>query len=169
VLLPLIIPGIALQRPCLPAVSMAVLLLSDLLDGRIARPMKHAGAFDKTLDSTVDLVLIYSLFIALYAGGVLATYQFVFFYLAMLTILSLQFALSAAGRGEQLLVTTPAKTAGALQCPYLPLLIAREVTLKGALGSLLDVCLFALLSTVIVLNSAECLLTIRTLRGVSVA
>jgi len=159
-LLPIVIVGVATHRGYLAVGAMAVLLVTDLLDGRIARLMRQSGSFGKTLDSTVDFVLIYSLFITLYASGRLATYQFAFLYLSMLTILSLQFALAAAGRTSELPATALGKATGALQYAYLLFVLAREVTPKVQALAVADKVFFAVLAAAIVLNSAECILRI---------
>mgnify|MGYP001144630204 CR=1 FL=1 len=163
ILLPLVIAGIATNRGYLAAAAMAVLWVTDLLDGRIARLMRQAGAFGKALDSTVDFVLIYSLFIAFYAAGRLATYQFAVLYLSMLTILFLRFLLTGAGRGDELPTTTLGKLTGSLQYLYLLFLVALEVLPKSRIASALNIALFALLASAIILNSLECILRMRTL------
>ena len=166
VLLPIVIAGVATHHGYLAVGAMAVLLVTDLLDGRIARLMGQAGSFGKTLDSTVDFVLIYSLFIALYASGRIATYQFAFLYLSMLTILSLQFALSAVGRSGELPATADkpstalGKATGALQYGYLLFVLAREVTPKARALAVADIIFFVVLAVAIVLNSAECIVRV---------
>ncbi len=162
ILLPVVIVGVATRSGYLAVGAMVVLWITDLLDGRIARLMKQAGAFGKTLDSTVDFVLIYSLFITFYAAGRLATYQFAFLYLAMLTILSLQFALTAAGRDE-VASTTLGKVTGALQYLYLLFLVAMEVIPKSRIVSIVNIVLFAALALAIVLNSIQCVAAMRNI------
>ncbi len=160
ILLPFVIAGVATHRPYLAVVAMALLWLTDVADGRVARLMRQAGSFGKALDSTVDFVLIYSLFITFYASGRLATYQFAFLYLSMLTILSLQFSLSAAGGGEQTASTTLGKLTGSLQYLYLLFLVALEVIPQTGVTSAVNLVLFAALALAIVLNSAECIVRI---------
>lgn len=161
VLLPVVIAGIATDRGYLAAGAMALVWITDLLDGRIARRLGQASDFGRTLDSTVDFVLIYSLFITFYAAGRLATYQFAFLYLAMLTILLLQLSEMAAGSGGQAAATALGKLTGALEYVYLLFLVAREVVPpSGAVGAL-NYVLFAALAIAIVLHSAECLSRLR--------
>ena len=100
VLLPVIVAGIACRLGYLTVAAMAAALVTDLLDGRLARRFKQASAFGRTLDSTIDFVLIYSLFIAFYAAGRLATYQFAVIYVAMLTNLMLQVTNMGAGDAQ---------------------------------------------------------------------
>ena len=164
ILLPVVIFGIATNRPYVAVGAMALAWLTDLLDGRIARLMGHGAPFGKALDSTVDFVLIYSLFIAFYAAGRLDTYQFAFLYLSMITILSLQLALTAAGRSDEVAATTLGKLTGALQYAYLLFLVALEVVPDNKIISAVNIVFFAALAAAIVLNSVQCIAKIRDVR-----
>lgn len=164
ILLPVVIFGIAADRGYVAVGAMALAWLTDLLDGRIARLMGHGAPFGKALDSTVDFVLIYSLFITFYAAGRLATYQFAFLYLSMVTILSLQLTLTAAGRSDEVAATTLGKLTGALQYGYLLFLVALEVVTKKGIISTVNIVFFAVLAAAIVLNSVQCIAKIRDLR-----
>jgi phosphatidylglycerophosphate synthase len=158
-LLPLVIAGVATRHGVLASGAMLVMWITDLLDGRLARRMGQASAFGKSLDSTVDFVLIYSLFIAFYAAGRLATWQFAFLYLSMLAILLLQFAQAATG-GE-LAATSLGKVTGSLQYLYLLFLVAREVLPASRALAVANLSLFAALAAAIVLNAGECALRVR--------
>lgn len=155
VLLPIIIAGIATAHGWVTVIAMAIVLLTDLLDGRIARRLGQSTPFGKTLDSTVDFVLIYSLFIAFYAAGRLATYEFAFLYAAMLTILSLQLLTQSSGVGE---TAAPAagKLVGALQYVFLLFLTAQEVMPETPLLRTLHLGLFLVLAGAIALNGVVC-------------
>jgi phosphatidylglycerophosphate synthase len=163
VFLPVVIVGIAARHGYVAVVAMGVILITDLLDGRIARRLGQATAFGKSFDSTVDFVLIYALFIAFYAAGRLATWQFGFLYLAMVTIFLLQFALIATGKGEEVANTALGKVTGALQYGYLLFLVAREVLPARSAVSVADTVFFGVLACAIVLNSIQCVARIRTM------
>jgi len=125
VLLPFVIAGLVTDNGWLVVGAMFLAWFTDLLDGRVARNMGQGGTpFGKALDSTVDFAFIYCLFIAFYAAGRLATYQFAFLYLAMITILSLQLFLTGTGRDEEVATTRLGKPTGALQYAYLLFLAA---------------------------------------------
>jgi len=147
-------------------VAMFLVWLSDLLDGRIARRMGQAGMpFGKAMDSSVDFVLIYGLFITFYAAGRLVTYQFAFIYLAMLTILSLQITLMGTGRSEETATTTLGKLTGALQYAFLLFLVVLEVLPASGTVAMLRDSFFAVLAAAIVINSIECVqLIVRMVR-----
>ena len=153
VLLPVVIVGIATSRGWLTVTAMAVVLATDLLDGRIARRLGQSTPFGQTLDSTVDFVLIYSLFIAFYAAGRLATYEFAVLYLAMLTILSVQLLTQTGST-----VASPAtgKLVGALQYIFLLFLTAKEVLPEGPVLGPLHTGLFMVLAGAILFNSVAC-------------
>ena len=159
ILLPVVIAGVVTRQGYVAVGAMGLMWLTDLLDGRIARRLGQAAAFGASLDSTVDFVLIYSLFITFYAAGRLATYQFAFLYLAMLTILSLQFVLMAAGGGE-IAATKLGKITGALQYAYLLFLVALEVVPRQPAVTTAETVIFTVLAATIVLNSIECVMRI---------
>ncbi len=165
VLLPLVIAGVTTRHGFLAAGAMLAMWITDLLDGRLARRMGQASPFGKVLDSAVDFVLIYSLFITFYAAGRLATWQFAFLYLSMLAIFSLQLAQLATG-GE-LAATALGKVTGSLQYLYLLFLVAREVLPASRAVSIINLVLFLPLAAAIVLTSVECALLVR--RAVSPA
>jgi phosphatidylglycerophosphate synthase len=157
ILLPFIIAGIVADKSWLAVIAMAVALLTDLLDGRIARRLNQASPFGKTLDSTVDFVLLYSLFIAFYAAGRLTLLQFGIIYFAMLTTLLFQSVGMGTG-GEGLLRSRSGKLTGALQYVYLLFLVAREVLPPRHLLGTINSLLFILLAAAIAVSSISCLI-----------
>jgi CDP-diacylglycerol--glycerol-3-phosphate 3-phosphatidyltransferase len=161
VLLPVVIAGVAADRGALAASAMALVVLTDLLDGRIARRLGQASDFGKTLDSTVDFVLIYSLFIAFYAAGRITTVQFGVLYLAMLTILGLQLLSGGSMGGEVVARTRLAKPTGALQYLYLLVLVAGEVGRQSQALAVVSTIVFYVLAAAIVLNTVECVVRLR--------
>ncbi|OFX16685.1 MAG: hypothetical protein A2Z18_03955 [Armatimonadetes bacterium RBG_16_58_9] len=163
VLLPIAISGIALDMGYLAVAGMALALISDLLDGRISRRLGTASDFGKNLDSTVDFVLLYSLFITFYAAGRLATYQFAVIYLAMLATLTLQLLSSGVKSDNAVIRTTFGKPAGALQYTYLLILVAREVAPRQTVLALVGSVLFGILAAAIGLYVIECVVRVRKL------
>jgi CDP-diacylglycerol--glycerol-3-phosphate 3-phosphatidyltransferase len=144
---------VATDQGWLAVGAMGAVLLTDLLDGRLARRMGQASQFGKNLDSTVDFILLYSLFITFYAAGRLETYQFIILYLAMLSILALQFLhLSTDG---QIATTRLGKPLGALQYLYLMLLVTQEPFPGRSILAVVSVVGFAVLALAIVANMAE--------------
>jgi len=75
IFLSVVIAGTVTRHGAVAMVAMLLLLITGLLDGRVARRLRQASSFGKALDSTVGFVLIYSLFVAFYAAGRSATYQ----------------------------------------------------------------------------------------------
>jgi phosphatidylglycerophosphate synthase len=161
VLLPVVIAGVATDRGALAACAMALVVITDLADGRIARHLGQASDFGKTLDSTVDFVLIYSLFITFYAAGRINTVQFGVLYLAMLTILGLQLLSGGSMGGEVLARTRLGKPTGALQYLYLLVLVAREVGRQSRTLAVASNIVFFVLAAAVVLNSIECVVGLR--------
>lgn len=163
ILLPVIVAGIALNEGWLAVGGMAAALVTDLLDGRVSRRMGQASQFGGTLDSTIDFVLIYSLFIAFYAAGRLHTYQFAVLYLAMLTNLLLQVCSMGSGKTDGVVRSTTGKLTGALQYTYLLFLVAREVLPPTDPVVLADRILFGVLAAAIALSTVRCIVRLRAL------
>ncbi len=164
VLLPFVIVGLVTDNGWLVVGAMFLAWFTDLLDGKFARRAGPPTAFGKALDSTVDFAFIYCLFIAFYAAGRLATYQFAFLYLAMITILSLQLFLTGTGRDEEVATTRLGKPTGALQYAYLLFLAALEVLPpENAIIATVHGVYFIVLAVAIVANSVECILVMRNI------
>lgn len=155
VLLPVIVAGIGTHHGWMAVGGMAAALVTDLLDGRVSRRLGQASAFGATLDSTIDFVLIYSLFIAFYASGRLATYQFIILYVSMLSNLMLQLGSMGSGKGNGVVRTATGKIAGALQYTYLLFLVACEVLPKSHVLHIVNLVIFCLLAAAIALSTVR--------------
>ena len=164
-LLPLVIAGIARGQGRLAAAVMAVIVVTDLLDGRIARRLGQASSFGGTLDSTIDFVLIYSLFIAFYAAKRLSDIQFAILYLAMVSTFLLQIISLANPEAASVVRSRSGKVTGALQYLYLLLLVAKEA-LPGVQALIIaDTLLFIPLAAAIVVSTVSAAFGIRRLLG----
>ena len=158
IFLPVVIYGLVTDQHWVAIGAMFLAWLTDLLDGRIARLMKQGGSrFGKALDSTVDFALIYCLFIAFYASGRLAHWQFAVLYLAMLSILTLQFFLEGTGQEGEVATTRLGKPTGALQYAYLLILVVLEIPGVREIEWVEtgNAIYFAVMAAAIVLNAAE--------------
>jgi phosphatidylglycerophosphate synthase len=143
---------------------MGAAIVTDLLDGRLARRLRQASDLGRNLDSTVDFVLIYSLFIAFYVGGRLETYQFGVLYVAMLLNLLVQMASLGLLEAGGLARTIAGKPTGALQYGYLLFLVAREVMPSTHTVVLIDRIFFGVLAVAIAANCIECAIRLRRFR-----
>jgi cardiolipin synthase (CMP-forming) len=162
VLLPIIVAGIATNHGWLAVIAMFLGILTDLADGRLARRLRGgATAFGKSLDGTVDFVLIYSLFISLYVAGHLATWQFAVLYVQMLSILILQIVMTGTGQAEGIVQTPLGKPVGALQYLFLLFLMAMLVIPPNRAVDIVEFYYFVVLTVAIALNTLECLTRLR--------
>lgn len=153
VLLPVIIWGMSRGHAWLAVLAMAVAVGTDLVDGRIARKMGIASEFGRNLDSVIDFVFLYSLFIGLWASRHMPTYQFAFIWLAMFTILTSQLA---GGLGtEGVVKTTFGKPTGALQYLFLVIAILGLVIAAPWYG-MVRLIVFWILAIVVILNVVGC-------------
>ena len=162
ILLPVIMWGIVKEHGWVAVIAMLLVWITDLLDGRLARRLGKPSPFGKALDSTVDFVLLYSLFIAFYAAGRLATWQFGFVYLSMLSILTLQLAGTATGSAETA-TTRLGKPTGALQYGYLIFLVLREVLPESAALDTFNLVFFGVLALAILANTAQIVIKLRSM------
>ncbi len=154
VLLPVIILGIVSGRGYLAAGGMLLALITDLLDGRLARKLKQTSSFGGTLDSVVDFVLIYGLFITLYVAGRLVLWQFAVILLAMASVIVMQ--APALLRGGAVARTRFSKPAGALQYAFLLFLIGCEILPPLPWLRYINWTLFSVLAVAVIGSSVEC-------------
>ncbi|MEI6913916.1 MAG: CDP-alcohol phosphatidyltransferase family protein [Armatimonadota bacterium] len=155
VLLPVIVGGIATHHGWLAVGGMVAAVVTDLLDGRVSRRLRQASAFGATLDSTIDFVLIYSLFMAFYASGRLATYQFIILYVSMLSNLLLQLGSMGNGNADGVVRTVTGKITGALQYTYLLFLVVCEVLDKSKMLEMVNLAMFSLVAVTIALSTVR--------------
>lgn len=127
VLLPIIIAGIALNIGYLSVAGMAAAMATDLLDGRISRRMGTASDFGRNLDSSIDFILLHSIFIAFYAVHKIHTAQFAVIYTVMLSTLALQMVTSSVAEDKGVIRTKFGKPTGAFEYSYLLFLVIRQV------------------------------------------
>jgi phosphatidylglycerophosphate synthase len=160
VLLPGVIWAVITEHPWWAVVGMGLIWLTDILDGHAARYWGQAGEFGQALDSTVDFLLIYTLFIAFYASGILPTYQFVILYVGLIATLALQVVLMREGE-EKVASTRWSKPTGALQYGYLIFLVVRPVLPPEAIWDHAGLVVFMVLALAIAINTVECVRLIR--------
>ena len=160
-LLPVLVCAIVLNQGYLAVAAMALVIISDLLDGRVSRRLGQTSYFGATFDSTIDFALIYSLFITFYAAGRLATYQFAIIYLAMLTTFMMQIGNMASRQSEGIVKSRTGKLTGAVQYGFLLFLVVSEVLPKTALLLDIKTVFFAVLAVLIVLSSIGAVLRVR--------
>lgn len=163
VLLPVIIAGIALGAGYVAVAGMAAALLTDLLDGRVSRRLGTASEFGRNLDSTIDFVLLHSLFIALFAAGRLVTYQFAIIYVAMLATLVLQMLSNSAAPEKGLVRPKFGKPTGALEYTYLLFLIVREILPVSSVVGIVNTVIFSALDASALIYILECMIKVRRL------
>jgi cardiolipin synthase (CMP-forming) len=163
VLLPVVIAGLVegYGRGWLAPIAMGLIVLTDLLDGRVARHMHQQSRFGGALDSTIDFILIYSLFITFYAIGLLATYQFAVLFVAMLTTFLLQMVAMGSGTSEGILRTRTGKITGALQYGYILFLVTFEVLPAWEGWDIINLAWFTLLAIFICLSSSGAIIRMR--------
>ena len=154
VLLPVILWGMSRNHAWLAVVAMAIAVVTDFVDGRLARKMGLASELGRSLDSVIDFVFLYALFIGLWASRHMPTYQFAFIWLGMFTILTSHLAAGGQGGGA-VIKTTFGTLTGGLQYLFL-LLAVLGLVIAAPWYGWFRVIVFWLLAVVVVLHAVEC-------------
>jgi CDP-diacylglycerol--glycerol-3-phosphate 3-phosphatidyltransferase len=155
VMLPYLLYGIAKRDAWLSAVTMAVMIITDLVDGRIARKLGQAREFGKSLDSTVDFAVIYSLFVALTAAGELAVWQLLCVLLPGVLIAATELQAMRQARGFVLGPARFGKLTGLLQYAFLLVLLLGRLWAEPEWLSAARAALFGVLLAAVALNTVD--------------
>ncbi len=163
VMLPYLLYALVRPLPEIALVTLGAMIATDLVDGTIARALGQARDFGGAFDSTVDFLIIYSLFTVLFAVGVFPWWKWaVIFFPALLMPWTQILQVRQAGD----VVFAPAragKVVGQIQFVYLPFLLARRFWLGAAWALNVDHVIFALLAVAIVFNTLDYARTLRRL------
>ncbi len=163
VMLPYLIYALVRPLPNMAVATLAVMIGTDLLDGRVARRLGQARDFGAVFDSTVDFVLIYTMFTTLFAIGALPWWKWGLNFFPGLLMAWTQL-LHVQRVGDVVFAPAPAgKVVGLLQFVYLPLLLARAFWLQADWALTVDHVLFAVLAVAIVVNTLDHARTLRRL------
>jgi CDP-diacylglycerol--glycerol-3-phosphate 3-phosphatidyltransferase len=155
VMLPYLLYGIAKRDAWLSAVTMAVMVITDLVDGRIARKLGQAREFGKSLDSTVDFAVIYSLFVALTAVRELAVWQLLCVLLPGVLIAATELMLMTQAREFVLGPARFGKLTGLLQYAFLLVLLLGRLWAEAEWVGKARPVLFGVLLAAVALNTAD--------------
>lgn len=152
-MLPYLVYGLAASLAGLVMVTFVAMIMTDLVDGRVARRLKQARAFGGVLDSTVDFVVIYALFTALFLICVLSWWKWLVIF-APAVLMAVTQVLHMLRASEVEFAPAPVgKLVGMIQYVYLPFLFARRFWLQDAPWPTIDHLAFAVLAVAIVFNT----------------
>lgn len=167
VMLPYLLYGLAKGLAGLAVTTLGAMIATDLIDGRIARKMGQSREFGAALDSTIDYVIIYSLFTTLFALGVLPWWKWVVVFLPALLMGATQI-LHTLKASEVAFAPAPfSKLVGQIQFVYLPFLVMRRFWLSAAWVQTVDHVVFLVLTVAIVINTWDHAKTLRRLLAAS--
>jgi phosphatidylglycerophosphate synthase len=155
IMLPYLVYALAVRLTGLAVVTLAVMIATDLIDGRIARRLGQSRAFGAAFDSGIDFVVIYGLFTTFFAIGVLPWWKWaaIFAPAVLMAVTQILYLLKAP---EVTFAVAPVgKLVGALQFAYLPLLLLRTFWLGGTPWDFIDHALFAILMLPTVVNARD--------------
>jgi len=154
-LLPYLLYALAASLPGLATATLAAMIGTDLVDGPIARRTGQVRPFGSVFDSTVDFVVIYSLFTTFFALGVLPWWKWLVIAVIGCVIAATQIATVRKGRVLALAPVRYGKLVGQLQFAYLPVLLARTFWVKTVWAATADDTLFGLLAVAVVASLVD--------------
>lgn len=165
VMLPFMFYALARRLPDLAVGTLAAMIATDLVDGRVARRLGQSRAFGGAFDSTVDFVVIYGLFTALFVVGTLPWWKWLVI-IAPAVLMAWTQIISVRRADEVVLAPAPvAKLVGQIQFAYLPFLILRTFWLQADWALVADHVVFGILAVAIVFNTLDYVGTLRRLLG----
>ncbi len=153
VMLPFLLYAIIVGLAGLAVATFLVMIATDLADGRVARRTGQSTAFGGFFDSTVDFAVIYSMFTAFFAIGVIPWWKWAVIFFPGLLIAVTQILHAVKAHAVVASATHAAKVVGQIQYLYIPFLIARAFWLKAGWAQPADDVIFALLAAAIVVNT----------------
>lgn len=149
-LLPYVIYGLVASLPRLTTVTLLVMIGTDLVDGRLARKLGQVRAFGAMLDSTIDWVVIHSLFTVFFLIGTLAWWKYPPIMAVGILIGGTQVMSVVRTQALVFQRVLVGKFVGQIEFLYLPLLLARTFWLKADWWQTVDHAWFALLTVALV-------------------
>lgn len=154
VLLPNLIYAIGNGHAWLAFVTMIVILLTDLLDGWVARCLGQARSFGQVLDSSIDFVVIYVLFTVFFILDHFPWWKWIIVIVPAILIVVTQLANMIKAKEVSLAPALFGKITGAIQYAYLLLLLVQTLWLKDqGFFVMLNNLVFGFLVTFTLLNS----------------
>src|SRR3990170_4390294 len=142
-------------RLTLAVAPLAVMIGTALVDGRIARALGQSREFGGAFDSTVDFVVIYGIFTAFLAVGVLPWWKWAVIVLPALLMVWTQYVQVRQAGDVVFAPARAGKIVGQIQFVYLPFLLLRRFWLGAGWALTVDHVLFVLLALAIVFNTID--------------
>jgi cardiolipin synthase len=155
VMLPFLLYALAARLSGLALATLAVMIGTDLVDGRVARKFGQSRVFGGAFDSAIDFIVIYSLFTAFMLIGGLPLWKWAVIFVPALLMATTQILSLMRSDEVALSPAVYGKMVGMLQFAYLPLLLARTFWLWQPWAVTLDHALFAVMAVAIVLNAVD--------------
>ncbi|MGH2374498.1 MAG: CDP-alcohol phosphatidyltransferase family protein [bacterium] len=155
VMLPYLLYSLIASLPGIATATLLAMIATDLVDGTIARRTGQNRPFGAVFDSTVDFVVIYSVFTTLYGIGILPWWKWLPIAATGLLIAATQIASVRRARGLTFAPVRFGKLVGQLQFIYLPLLLVRTFWIRAAWAQTVDDVLFGILAAAMVANAVD--------------
>lgn len=164
-MLPYLLYGLAVSLPGLAVATLLAMIGTDLVDGTIARRTGQRREVGAIFDSTVDFLVIYSVFTTLFIIGVLPWWKWLVIFAMGLLIAGTQILSVVLAKGLTFAPVRFGKLVGQLQFVYLPFLLVRAFWVKAGWAQTVDDVLFGLLVVAIVASTVDHVHILRRLMG----
>lgn len=164
-MLPYLLYGLAVSLPGLAVATLLAMIGTDLVDGTIARRTGQRREFGAIFDSTVDFLVIYSVFTTLFIIGVLPWWKWLVIFAMGLLTAGTQILSVVLAKGLTFAPVRFGKLVGQLQFVYLPFLLVRAFWVKAGWAQTVDDVLFGLLAVAIVASTVDHAHILRRLLG----
>ena len=155
IMLPYLVYALVARLAGLALVTLLVMIVTDLVDGRVARRLDQVREFGAAFDSTIDFIIIYSLFTAFFLMGVLPRWKWLVIFAPAVLMAVTQVISFLRATEVALAPAVFGKIVGMIQFAYLPFLLARTFWLSGAPVQTADHAIFAVLAVAIVFNTVD--------------
>lgn len=164
IMLPYLLYGLIAPLPGMAIATLLAMIGTDLVDGTVARKSGQRREFGGILDSTIDFVVIYSVFTTLFAIGILPWWKWLPILATGLLIAGTQILSMRKAKDLTFARVRFGKLVGQLQFMDLPVLLLRTFWLRDGWAQTLDNVLFGLLAAAMLANAVDHARILRGLR-----
>lgn len=155
IMLPYLIYALVVRLAGLALTTLGVMIITDLIDGRIARRTGQSRTFGAAFDSGIDFLVIYGLFTTFFAIGILPWWKWIVIFAPAVLMAVTQILYLVRAPEVSFAVAPAGKLVGQIQFAYLPFLLVRTYWLSAGWALTVDHVIFAALALATVVNTID--------------
>jgi len=155
IMLPYLIYALVVRLPGLALTTLAVMIVTDLVDGRIARRLGQSRTFGAAFDSGIDFLVIYGLFTTFFAIGILPWWKWIVIFAPAVLMAVTQILYLLKAPEVSFAIAPAGKLVGQIQFAYLPFLLVRTYWLRAGWALTVDHVIFIILALATVVNTID--------------